>query len=402
MRLKTTRQNDRQLFVSVKLAEVCNLACKYCYFFEHDDHSFQGAPVYMSREVVSAAARFLADGARDLGIKTVEVALHGGEPLMIGKDRMREVCDVFADVLSQTTTPRIAVQTNGLLLDDEWIDLFAERGVGIGLSIDGTKADHDLSRIDKKGRGSYDRVIEALRLLQVAQEEGRIPSYGVLAVVAPTANGAETYRHCVDTLKIDNIDFLYPQLDYLTGTAEGASHIDRFYLEVAEEWLKDNNPTIRIRTLEMIFRSLLTDDAAAWRLNYIADTLEGLSIRSNGDVCADDSIPPLDKRFRDEKTSVFSGTLKEFYAQPVWTLLREGLLDFDRQCSECEWLGLCAGGPPENRFDGETFSRSSIYCESYKSLFERIYGYLAQSFATDELRSRLTFARQNLMQLEAC
>jgi uncharacterized protein len=58
------------------------------------------------------------------------------------------------------------MQTNGTLLDDEWAAFFKEHEFLIGISLDGPRALHDVHRLDKGGRPTFDKVMRGLRLLQ--------------------------------------------------------------------------------------------------------------------------------------------------------------------------------------------------------------------------------------------
>lgn len=51
-----------------------------------------------------------------------------------------------------------ATQTNGTLLDDEWGEFLAANDFLVGLSMDGPAELHDVYRVNKAGRGTYDKV----------------------------------------------------------------------------------------------------------------------------------------------------------------------------------------------------------------------------------------------------
>ena len=56
----------RQLFSVVKIAEICNLQCPYCYFFFGKDGSFADDPAKMSLSTIRRTAEFLVTGAEEL------------------------------------------------------------------------------------------------------------------------------------------------------------------------------------------------------------------------------------------------------------------------------------------------------------------------------------------------
>jgi uncharacterized protein len=397
MRLITPKMADRQLFVGAKLAEVCNLACGYCYFFEQNDDSHLSAPPYMSADIIRAAARFLGRGAEDLNIRTISIALHGGEPLMLGKKRFVECCRLFREGIEPHAKLNLIVQTNGVLLDREWVELLASVSCRIGVSIDGPQHIHDPARPDKRGKGSYERVVNALQLLKSCVQEGIIPSFGVLSVISPGISGKEAYTHLISQLGIQRVDFQLPLLHWDTYDENTVRHVKDFYKEVIDCWLAADDPSIIIRTLHSMFRPFLHDAGVEARLNYITDLMEGVSIRSNGDVCPDDALPPIAKQFRYTGFNVQRDSLKDFYESSVWKDIRSALLNPPDTCKRCEWFGLCGGGPVENRYSfANQFHNKSIYCDLYKSLFGSIREYMRDYISDEVIQGRLERASQTL------
>ena len=93
-----------------------------------------------------------------------------------------------------------AIQTNGLLIDGEWCEFFAENYFLVGISLDGPKELHDANRPDTVGKGTYSRVMHALQLLK---------SHGVdtniLTVV--TADTAKNYRKAYNFFVRSGLDY---------------------------------------------------------------------------------------------------------------------------------------------------------------------------------------------------
>ena len=115
----------------------------------------------MSREV----SRALIEKAARAGEGAVSFLFQGGEPTLAGLDFFRDFVSCVAGTFPKDLRVRYALQTNGLLLDEDWCRFFRENGVLVGLSLDGTRVCHDRFRRDSQGNGSYDRALQALRLL---------------------------------------------------------------------------------------------------------------------------------------------------------------------------------------------------------------------------------------------
>ena len=94
-----------------------------------------------------------------------------------------------------------SLQTNGTLLTDEWCAFLKKHNFMVGISLDGPKEIHDRYRRDRKGKGTFEKVMRGLRLLQKHKVE-----YNVLACVA-----RETAKHPLEVyrfLKDQGIEFI--------------------------------------------------------------------------------------------------------------------------------------------------------------------------------------------------
>ena len=57
-----------------------------------------------------------------------------------------------------------AIQTNAILLDKKWCEFLHANNFLVGISIDGPREYHDRYRRDLGGRGTFDKVKEAIKL----------------------------------------------------------------------------------------------------------------------------------------------------------------------------------------------------------------------------------------------
>jgi len=100
------------------------------------------------------------------------------------------------------------MQTNGVLLDDAWVDLCAELGLSVSVSLDGPPSVHDSQRVNAAGAGSHHDAVAAIERIQ--RHAGMEHLFGgVLCVVNPNEDGRTIYRH-FRSLGITNMDFLLP------------------------------------------------------------------------------------------------------------------------------------------------------------------------------------------------
>lgn len=137
--------------------ERCNLNCSYCYL--PADLRRHGEDMTPSR-VLEALAR-LADYFRGVLPEDIrpQIVFHGSEPLL-ARDALFQAIEAYSGVF------RFGVQTNATLLDEEAQDFLVQRGVSIGLSLDGASAQvADRTRHTWGGGGVFSQVVQVLERL---------------------------------------------------------------------------------------------------------------------------------------------------------------------------------------------------------------------------------------------
>ena len=212
----------------VKIHSRCDLACDHCYVYEAADQSWRGQPMAISDEVISRTAQRIAEHASTHELDTVQVVLHGGEPLLVRTGRMRRIITTLHSALRGVSHLDLRVHTNGVRLDEEFCELFAEHGVKVGISIDGDRLANDRHRRFADGRSSYEHVIRAIGLLRASRF--RQLYTGLLNEV-----GLEPPR----------IDFLLPHATWDSPPARTTGHESQYadwLTAIFDRWLADGRP----------------------------------------------------------------------------------------------------------------------------------------------------------------
>ncbi|MGW5096298.1 radical SAM protein [Streptomyces nodosus] len=172
--------------------ETCDIDCLYC---------------YEKRKEAPGGARIDAGQVRRLaeifGERPLAVELHGGEPLTAGREY---VAEVLRELAAQPRVVRVSMQTNGVQLDEEWLDLFDNTypGLQIGISLDGDAAGNAW-RVGYDGKPVYPRVAASLRLLA---DRGR--RVGVIVAVTPAVLGraAAVLDHLASFEAVNAVSFV--------------------------------------------------------------------------------------------------------------------------------------------------------------------------------------------------
>lgn len=154
------------LEVILKVTERCNIACTYCYFFFAGNESHAEHPSLLKRDGFLATVDFLANALEEHRLDRIQIDFHGGEPLLVKPDYFAWMCETLRERLSACPELVLAIQTNAMLVNDTWIELFGRYNVQVGVSIDGPPEYNDRYRIDHKGRGAHAKVVEGIRAMQ--------------------------------------------------------------------------------------------------------------------------------------------------------------------------------------------------------------------------------------------
>jgi uncharacterized protein len=153
--------------LAVMLTEVCNIDCPYCY--EHRDIQQFYHPDPRKRTMTEESALDLIARAYRLWPNIGALFFFGGEPLLKRK-LIRRICEAVeaGEIPGIVEKPRYAMITNATLLDDDAREMVLKYNFGLNISLDGPPLVNDLTRIDRKGRGTSSRSLDNLAKLRDA------------------------------------------------------------------------------------------------------------------------------------------------------------------------------------------------------------------------------------------
>lgn len=359
------------LEIVLKTVERCNINCTYCYFFQGDDKSYKAHPPFILRSTIEKLTAFLIDGIKEFNLKHIQIDFHGGEPTLQKKVDFDFMCDYIYSRLNCLADVTFMLQTNATLIDDEWIELFSKHKVSIGISIDGSKDINDRFRVDYQGRGTYDRTVQGLKLLQEAYRRQRIDQVGALCVINPLNDASKLYHHLVHELGIQKIDFLLPDYTHDNFDRENPEVYGKFLCDLFHSWTKDDDPSVKIRTLNQALSFF------AQRKAVPSKQLPPITVSSNGDLSPDDSlrsgIPNLMGR-----SSIYSHSLSSFFSSCEMQEVMEATENSPDACKSCCWERVCKGNSLISRYDKQNkFNNPSVFCIGLKRFYSEVVKYAA-------------------------
>ncbi len=354
---------------------ICNLACSYCFFLDKE-LLYEGDRFRMSDELLDRYIRQLIE-AHD--IPQVTVAWQGGEPTLMGIDFYRRSIELQNRHRKPGMSFFNTMQTNGTLLNDEWCEFFKEHDFLVGISIDGPRQLHDAYRVYKGGKGSFDKVMRGLRLLQKHGVE-----YNVLTTVN-RINGdypKEVYRFLRDEVGTEWMQFI-PVVERVDADGEpahlrgshasersvGAEQFGSFLITIFDEWVRHDVGSVFVQTFEAAARNWMGLASGMCVFNETCGT--GLALEHNGDLYScDHFVDPdffigniSDRNMKD----IVSGSQQYDFGQDKLTTLPQ-------YCLDCDVRFACHGECPKNRFietpDGEP--GLNYLCDGFKAFFNHV------------------------------
>jgi uncharacterized protein len=353
---------------------ICNLACRYCFFLEKEK-LYPGSRFRMSDALLEEFLRQYIEAQR---VPRVTIAWQGGEPTLMGPGFFRHSVELAEQYRRPGMQLSYTIQTNGTLLDDEWCAFFKEHNFLVGISIDGPRYLHDAYRVDRRGRGTFDRVMAGLSCLQ---EHG--VEYNILCTVhaANESHPLETYRFFRDEAEAQFLQFIpiverenaagFQERTRVTDRSVNPAQWGRFLCTVFDEWVR--------RDVGRVFVQHFDTALAAWAghppgLCTFAPTCgAAVALEHNGDLYSCDHFVDPDHLLGNILETPLADLVASEEQQQFGRDKRDALPGY---CRECPVLFACRGGCPRNRFittpDGET--GLNYLCEGYRAFFAHIDG----------------------------
>ena len=348
----------------------CNMDCAYCFFLKKDQ-LYPDSAFRMSDEVMEKYIRQTITAHK---VPQVTIAWQGGEPTLMGLDFFRRAVDIEMDAMRPGMMVENTLQTNGVLLDDEWCQFLHEKRFLVGLSLDGPREMHDAYRRDKAGNSVFDKVVAAARLMQKHQVE-----FNILCTVnaVNSQHPLEVYRFFRDELKAPYLQFIpIVERDNATGNQEGMRITDRsvqpeqygrFLIEIFDEWVSRDVGKMYVLFFDGVLMSYVRGRSSLCILQPTCG--EGVALEHNGDVYScDHFVEPahlLGNIGQTPMAELVSSGKQRAFGQAK----SSGL---PRQCRECAFLFTCHGECPKNRVlttaDGEP--NLNWLCEGLKAFYE--------------------------------
>lgn len=349
----------------------CNLRCGYCFHRNKPNHLQQKPFAVMKIELIESIIENLLQSYPNE--QKIEITWHGGEPMLAGKEFFKNVLQV-QDELSKKYNKQISnnLQTNGTLIDKEWLDILEHPSFGIGISLDGPKEIHDILRRTVHHEGTFDRIQQAILSLR---ERGIHVS--VVSVITKYHLGK--VQEYFDFFANSGIEYIKInpcfEFTHLTDSYESFSlQPGDFFIfgkELFDIWLNSGITTIKFGYLDDIIRTLVKGEASTCLLSDGCKNF--VVIEPNG------NLHPCDDLFGENYLlgNICHTTFGELTSnqESVYNTFYAKIETSRNDCKSCDWFAFCKKGCPylwNYRGQGEY-----LLCEDNKQLLSYVVNRIA-------------------------
>ena len=351
--------------VLVKTASRCNFDCSYCYVYRGPDQSWRVQPKRMPR-AVAAAVRYRLVEQAERQTAGFAIVLHGGEPLLLGFEGLAGLLRGLRAELRPNRYP-ISIQTNGALLSERLLDLFAETRTSVSVSIDGPSGANDLGRLDHRGRSTFAATMGGIKLL-TAHPERKFLYAGTLSVIQPTIEPGLIYGF-LKKLETPNMDFLLQDgnHDYLPAGKQSFDSVEygAWLSGLLDQYLADPSP-VPIRMLDDTIKLCLGGTSQKEGRGKARHGI--LIIETDGEIRKNDTLRASFEgadRFS-VPWNVADTPLASVLSTLEYRAYTNMQVPVSRQCAECDLLDVCSGGMPLYRWSTDrNYDNPSVYCRDH-------------------------------------
>ncbi|HWW75711.1 MAG TPA: cyclophane-forming radical SAM/SPASM peptide maturase GrrM/OscB [Pyrinomonadaceae bacterium] len=338
----------------------CNIDCDYCYL--PDRRSTKRMPVSVLRQALEKVCASGLVGER------LSIVWHAGEPLALPVSYFEEAFAAIEALRLPAERVEHSMQSNGMLVNDEWCSFIKRHNIRMGLSIDGPAFIHDAHRRTRAGRGTHAQVMRGAGALRRAGID-----FHAIAVITEQSldHPDEVFNFFVEN-GISRVGFNIDELEGAnrSSTLSGADaerRVGDFFRRVFE-LQKRAGGAVRVREFDRAFQSIAQEGGDAAGRNDQVTPFAIVSVAHDGSLST----------FSPELLGMPSRAYGDF---SFGNVTRDGLADAARTekfgrvladiragvrlCSEgCDYFSLCGGGAPSNKYyeNGTFASAETMYC----------------------------------------
>ena len=339
----------------------CNIDCAYC-FYKDRASEFGRGKQRMSEEVLER----LVKDYMQLGFPVVGFAWQGGEPTLMGVDFFRRAVELQKKYGSNGQEVSNTLQTNGVLLDDNWCRFLHDNKFLLGISIDGPKEFHDQYRIDHSGSGTFDRVMKGIENCK----RYKVEFSALVLLNNKNVEHPDTLFNFLIENELTYLQFIpCVETDSSTGKIADFSITPKqygdFLCRLFDIWYEYGPEKLNIREFDSLITYFVLGKHTI--CTYSKQCAGFVVIEHSGDAFCCEFF--VESKWR--LGNILETPLEKLAVSSKKRTFARDKQNLCNKCLVCRYLDVCRGGCMKDRarLNAED-SVENYFCESYKQFFD--------------------------------
>jgi uncharacterized protein len=337
----------------------CNINCRYCYLPQRDDKT-----VMPLATVITIFEKIFASGWSS---PYLTVIWHAGEPLVLPTSYYQAAFEAIEALRPSRIQLRHCVQTNGMLIDQEWCDFIKKWQIGVGVSVDGPRHLHDAKRVTRAGKGTFERTIAGIRLLR----RENVPFHVITVLSEKSMHAPDELLDFYISEGIDDVCFNVEESegtyvsDLLTSSDPAASF--RYFLDRFWTLSRKSSRIQFIREIDgMITRIFRPEQTCAENSQVEPFGMVNIDCHGNVSSFSPELLGYKNAKYNDFMVgNILEESLEEMLRSPAMQAMARDIAAGVAACrKECDYFSVCGGGAPVNKLaeNGSFGSTRTAFC----------------------------------------
>lgn len=351
----------------IQSTSFCNLDCSYCYLPNRD------LQLKFNWELIEPI--FTNILTSKLVKHGFTVVWHAGEPLTVAVEEYRAAMEKITQLKKRYQGEHFEIdynfQTNGTLIDQKWCDLFKNKNVRVGVSLDGPEFIHDRHRLTKKGLGSHPSTMRGISLLQ----ENNIDFHVISVLTKHSLDYPEEIFTFFEKHNISQVGFNIEEIeDYNYSSSLGSWEEEQRFRQFITKFYQltqTSSFSLRVREFEY-FKNLIYSGQSVQIGQFTPLTMISVDYQGNFMTYSPELLGVSTPEYGLLSLgNLAEDSLDKIQEQPKFKQIQSAITTGVTACQrDCEYFEICGGGSPGNKYfeNGSFSSTETMYCRYTKKI----------------------------------
>ena len=317
-------------------SSICNLKCKYCFYHDVTDNRSVTSYGIMTNATIENIVTKVFTTFNEAS--TIQFAFQGGEPTCAGLAYFKYFIDFVKQNKKEYHHIQYSIQTNGTLINDDWIDFFLRNDFLVGVSLDGFKLNNDKYRVDQDGNGTFTKIMDNIDKMRKVGIPINILTVLTSSLALQPHKLYQFYReHHFDYVQL--IPCLPPLGQLHDEHSLNPQAFSTFYQEFFDDWYQDfkHGKYMSVTLFDNLIQ--MFKDRPPLQCGFLGFCRMQF-------VCeADGSIYPCDFYVLDEFKigNINNDSIENMIASEVLKIFLNQKKRYSNKCTDCRYWRICYG-----------------------------------------------------------